>query len=44
MSITKASLAPNEPAAPTAASVSVALLPTASFTVPPFKANAVVEA
>ena len=44
VSITRASFAPNEPAAPTAASVSVALLPTASFTVPPFKANAVVEA
>ena len=37
VSITRASLAPNEPAAPTAASVSVALFPPASFTVPPFR-------
>ena len=43
VSITRASFAPNEPAAPTAASVSVALLPPASCIVPPFKANAVVE-
>ena len=44
MSITKALLAPNEPAAPTAASVSVALFSPASLIVPLFKANAVVEA
>ena len=44
VSITRASFAPNEPASPTAASVSVALLSPTSCIVQPFKANAVVEA
>ena len=44
VSITKASLAANDPAAPGVANVSVALLPGTSLIVPPFHANAVVDA
>ncbi len=42
-SMTKALLLPNEFAAPGVANVRMALLPTASRIVPPFKARAVVE-
>ena len=44
VSTTKASLAANDPASPGVANVSVALFPPTSWIVPPFNANAVVDA
>ena len=44
VSITKASLSANDPASPGVANVSVALFPPTSWIVPPFNANAVVDA
>ena len=44
VSITMALLLPNEPVAPGDGSVKTALFPAASLIVPPFNANALVEA